>query len=315
MDYKAEIERLNAIIAKQGELIALLSGNSPLGSSERAAAEPDVSVMKLTEGAHCLAGFEKYLRNKALSENTIETYATGMKKFFEKFDDVNSDTVREYNDALIRGSKPKSANNRLAGLTHWFEYTGKSFPIRRVREEAKYFRDDIINDEQYERLTSWARSNSRNTYIICRVLARTGMRVSELISIKKADFLNGEAHIVSKANHARPIYFTRELIEDITPFLDPESEYLLAHHYTHSAIKTRSVSEALKRAAEKTGIDPAVVYPHSFRHYFAKKFLERNNDLSLLADILGHNNVQTTAIYTRKTKAEQVRLLNEAVNW
>lgn len=140
MDYKAEIERLNAIIAKQGELIALLSGASPLASIARTTAATDVPETKLTESMADIAGFEKYLRSKALSENTIETYVTGMKKFFEKFDVVNCDTVRKYNDELIRCSKPKSANNRLAGLTHWFEYSGQSFPIRRVREEAKYFR-------------------------------------------------------------------------------------------------------------------------------------------------------------------------------
>ncbi len=315
MDYKAEIERLNAIIAKQGELIALLSGASSLASGVNVVSASDVPGTKLTESTAHIEGFEKYLRSKALSENTIETYVTGMKKFFEKYDVVNCDTVREYNDELIRCSKPKSANNRLAGLTHWFEYSGRSFPIRRVREEVKYFRDDIINDEQYERLTNWAYSHSRNVYIICRVLARTGMRVSELVSIKKADFLNGEAHIVSKANHARPVYFTRELIEDIKPFLDPKSEYVAANSYTHGPLSTRGVSAVLKEAAEKAGVDPAVVYPHSFRHYFAKKFLERNNDLSLLADILGHNNVQTTSIYTRKSKAEQIGILNDTVNW
>lgn len=313
MDYKAEIERLNAIIAKQGELIALLSG-APSSSAARKASVSDVPDSFNQQQAD-IAGFEQFLRNKALSDNTIKTYVNGMKKFFEKFDAVNCDTVREYNDGLIRCSKPKSANNRLAGLTHWFEYSGQSFPIRRVREEAKYFRDDIINDEQYERLTSWARSNNRNAYIICRVLARTGMRVSELISIKKADFLNGEAHIVSKANHARPVYFTRELIEDIKPFLDAKSEYVAANSRTHAPLSTRGVSGALKSAAKRAAIDPAVVYPHSFRHYFAKKFLERNNDLSLLADILGHNNVQTTSIYTRKSKAEQIGILNDTVNW
>lgn len=315
MDYIAEIARLNTIIAKQGELIALLSGNSPLGSQKHTDAEPDVSVTRLEEGKHSLTGFETYLRNKALSENTIETYVTGMKKFFERFEELNSESVREYNDDLIRNSKPKSANNRLAGLVHWFEYTGQSFRIRRVREEAKYFRDDVISEEQYKQLVTWAKENSTMTYVICLVLARTGMRVSELISIQRTDFLNGEAHIVSKANHARPVYFTHELISDVSPYLDPKSEYLAANCYTHQALTSRGVAERLKRAACAAGVDPTVVYPHSFRHYFAKKFLERSNDLTLLADILGHNSVETTAIYTRKSKAEQVRLLNEAVNW
>lgn len=50
-----------------------------------------------------------------------------------------------------------------------------------------------------------------------------------------------------------------------------------------------------------------VVYPHSFRHRFAKNFLDRFNDLALLTDLMGHENIETTRIYLGRTASEQYR--------
>ena len=68
-------------------------------------------------------------------------------------------------------------------------------------------------------------------------------------------------------------------------------------------------------AADKDGIDKKVVYPHSFRHRFAKNFLERYNDIALLADLMGHESIETTRIYLRKTASEQQQIVDRIVNW
>ena len=69
------------------------------------------------------------------------------------------------------------------------------------------------------------------------------------------------------------------------------------------------------KLAVKYGIDPAVVYPHSFRHRFAKSFLERCNDIAFLADLMGHESIETTRIYLRKTATEQRALVDNIVDW
>ena len=56
-----------------------------------------------------------------------------------------------------------------------------------------------------------------------------------------------------------------------------------------------------------------VVYPHSFRHRFAKNFLDRFNDLALLADLMGHESIETTRIYLRRTASEQQRIVDKVV--
>ena len=67
--------------------------------------------------------------------------------------------------------------------------------------------------------------------------------------------------------------------------------------------------------AHQFGLDPKVVHPHAFRHRFAKNFLEKCNDISFLADLLGHESIETTRIYLRRTTGEQRSTLDRIVTW
>lgn len=80
-------------------------------------------------------------------------------------------------------------------------------------------------------------------------------------------------------------------------------------------ITTRGISGQLKKMAVRYGIDPVVIYPHSFRHRFAKSFLERCNDIAFLADLMGHESIETTRIYLRKTSTEQRAIVDEVIDW
>jgi len=82
-----------------------------------------------------------------------------------------------------------------------------------------------------------------------------------------------------------------------------------------SAVPRRGIAAHLKTLAVKYKIDPAVVYPHSFRHRFAKSFLERCGDIALLADLMGHESIETTRIYLRRTSTEQRAVVDEVVTW
>ena len=55
--------------------------------------------------------------------------------------------------------------------------------------------------------------------------------------------------------------------------------------------------------------------PNSFRHRFAKIFLDKFNDISLLADLMGHESIETTRIYLRRTASEQQKIVDKVVNW
>ena len=67
--------------------------------------------------------------------------------------------------------------------------------------------------------------------------------------------------------------------------------------------------------ADMYGLKREVVYPHSFRHRFAKNFLEKFNDISLLADLMGHESIETTRIYLRRTASEQQEIVDKIITW
>ena len=80
-------------------------------------------------------------------------------------------------------------------------------------------------------------------------------------------------------------------------------------------ITARGVAAQLKKLATKYKLNTAVVYPHSFRHRFAKNFLDHFNDISLLADLMGHESIETTRIYLRRTSTEQQTIVDRVVTW
>ena len=71
----------------------------------------------------------------------------------------------------------------------------------------------------------------------------------------------------------------------------------------------------MRKYAVQYGISPEVVYPHSFRHRFAKNFLDKYKDIALLADLMGHESIETTRIYLRMTAGEQYSIVNKVVTW
>ena len=78
---------------------------------------------------------------------------------------------------------------------------------------------------------------------------------------------------------------------------------------------SRGFASMMKKHASIYGIQLEKMHPHAFRHMFAVEFLKRNNNISLLADIMGHSGVNTTMIYTRRSEREQRQEFNKAINW
>ncbi|VSN76012.1 integrase/recombinase, phage integrase family [Streptococcus pneumoniae] len=92
------------------------------------------------------------------------------------------------------------------------------------------------------------------------------------------------------------------------------SGYLFLNKF-NEPITARGVAQQLKNYADKYKMNPKVIYPHSFRHLFAKNFLAKYNDIALLADLMGHESIETTRIYLRKTATEQQNIVDKIVNW
>ena len=113
------------------------------------------------------------------------------------------------------------------------------------------------------------------------------------------------------------MYFPEGLRREALPWLEAEgrSTGFIFRNRQGSPITPRGIPSQLKCLARRYGIPEKTVYPHSFRHRFAINFLDKFNDISLLADLLGHDSVETTKIYLAKTSEEQRRLVDAIVTW
>ena len=117
----------------------------------------------------------------------------------------------------------------------------------------------------------------------------------------------GYFDIYGKGGKLRRLYIPEILQKEALRWLESEgrsSGYLFLNRFGKQ-ITPRGIASQLKTFAKKYGLDEAVVYPHSFRHRFAKNFLEKRNDIALLADLMGHEHIETTRIYLRQTASEQ----------
>ena len=154
-------------------------------------------------------------------------------------------------------------------------------------------------------------------YFIVRYLGATGARVSELIQIKVENVKIGYIDLYTKGGKIRRIYIPKKLREATLKWLDDinKSEGYLFTNKFGNKITTRGLAHQLKKYADNYDMDLKYIYPHSFRHRFAKNFLEKSSDIALLADLLGHDSIETTRIYLKKTGTEQMNIINKIVTW
>ncbi|WP_333491311.1 tyrosine-type recombinase/integrase [Clostridium fessum] len=113
------------------------------------------------------------------------------------------------------------------------------------------------------------------------------------------------------------MFFPRSLCGEAIPYFASrgiDSGFLFLTR-RRTCISARAIEMQLKKIAKRYRINPATMYPHSFRHRYAINFLKRFNDISLLADLLGHDSIETTRIYLMKSSQEQQTVIDRVVTW
>jgi len=154
-------------------------------------------------------------------------------------------------------------------------------------------------------------------YFVVRFLGATGARVSELIQFKIEDVMLGYIDIYSKGGKIRRIYIPKSLAKETKNWIHSlglTSGFLFTN-MKGNQITTRGIAHQLKKLARDYKLNKEVIYPHSFRHRFAKNFLAKYNDLALLSDLMGHESIETTRIYLRRTSSEQQTIVDKVVTW
>ena len=190
--------------------------------------------------------------------------------------------------------------------------------LKFVKLQEKTFLENVISDADYEFLKNklWKDKNY-DWYFVVRFLGATGARVSELIQFKYENVTRGYIDLYTKAGKIRRIFIPSSLQKKAIAYytsINRTSGYLFLNTQGQQ-ITTRGLSHQLKQLAKKYKMNLSVIYPHSFRHRFAKNFLEKNKDIALLADLMGHESIETTRIYLRKTSEEQKEVVDNIVTW
>lgn len=162
-------------------------------------------------------------------------------------------------------------------------------------EIAQIFDTALDNQHEYRRI--------RN-YLMLKILAYTGIRISELTNLDISDiWLNRNEMVVTrKGGEQEAIYININIREDLTHYLDIRNEIKNVQKGHENALflsqlqkrmDPRSVRKMIKVTSERAGIDIEVT-PHTFRRTFGWNHYNRNKDLELTASVLGHSSLETT---------------------
>lgn len=263
--------------------------------------------------------FENHLYQSNLAENTKTAYLFAVKQYHKNFSELSKINLQRYKIFLIENYKPQTVNLRIRAINFYLEFIKKEkWQLSFVRVQQKPFLENVISEADYTYFKECLKQDSEfYWYFVIRFMAATGARVSELIQIKCEHIKIGYLDLYSKGGKLRRIYIPQALRQECVEWLKQNNKhngFIFLNKYG-DRITTRGISSQLKVFAKRYKLDPKIVYPHSFRHRFAKSFLERFNDIAFLADLMGHESIETTRIYLRKTSTEQQEIVNKIIDW
>lgn len=263
--------------------------------------------------------FKNFLLHQNLSKNTIESYTTAVDIYLRDFEEITKQNLLAFKAVLVDKYKGKTVNLRIQGINKYLEFLGKEkLKLKYIKVQQKTYLENIISDADYEFFkTKLLKEENYEWYFVVRFLAATGARVSELIQFKYEHLSRGYIDLYTKSGKIRRIFIPKKLrIKAIEYYasINRIDGYLFLNK-EGKQITTRGIAHQLKALAEKYKMNLNVVYPHSFRHRFAKNFLDKRKDIALLADLMGHESIETTRIYLRKTSEEQQEIVDKLVDW
>ena len=250
-----------------------------------------------------VTNFEKHLSKSDLAKNTVTSYMWTVKYFYAKYKEINRKNLLAYKGYLMEN----------------LEFIKKDkLKMKFVKVQQKNFLENVISNEDYKFLKTRLKADGyEEWYFVVWFMAATGARVSELLQIKAEHVAVGHLDIYSKGGKLRRLYIPKNLQKEASQWLADKgvsSGYIFLNRYGER-ITTRGIAIQLKHFADKYGLNREVVYPHSFRHRYAKNFLDKFNDIALLADLMGHESIETTRIYLRRTASEQQAIVDKIITW
>lgn len=263
--------------------------------------------------------YKEYLVSRNIADNTIHVYSFAVRQFHRLFHEITDCNLQLYKLYLLEHYKPRTVNLRIRAINSYLHYIhSDESRIVMIKMQQKAYLENVISDGDYEYLkTCLIKDEKWLYYYLIRFMAATGVRVSEVTQITVEDIKKGYKDLYAKGNKIRRIYIPKALQHDASEWMSQKKLFSgpVFLNRSGTVITASGIRAQLKKLSSLYGLNPDVIYPHSFRHRFAKSFIEHGGDISFLSDILGHESIETTRIYLRRTSTEQRNIVNTVVDW
>ena len=269
--------------------------------------------------------YVRYLRlERGYSENTVEAYTHDIDYLLNylrnenlKAEDVKLDNLENFAAVIYEFGIASSSQARiLCGVRSFFKYLVISGILKDDPSElleaptVGEHLPEVLSTEEIDRmeaaidLSKW--EGQRNKAII-ELLFSCGLRVSELVSLKFNDIFERDKflRIIGKGDKERLVPISDSALHEIKLWLydrnlmkikPGEQDYVFLNRRGAHLTRTM-ILIMIKRTADDAGITKTVS-PHTLRHSFATELLKGGADLRAIQEMLGHENIKTTQIYT-----------------
>ena len=272
----------------------------------------------LTISKEMLPAYREYLQDEERSRATVEKYLRDVRVFLEYVGEnqvLGKERIREYKEELRERYKISSANSMLAAVNSFLVFLGreemkvKLFKVQKVlysRPERE------MTEKDYEKLVRTARRcGDLSMSMLLQTIGSTGIRISELRFITVESLEVGRAEIYNKGK-SRVVLLPVELSRMLKKYCREAgiltgSIFVTKHG---NPVDRSNVSKKMKQLAREAGVDENRVFPHNFRHLFARIFYSVEKDVVRLMDLLGHASISTTRIYTMTTEDQPRRQMS-----
>ena len=263
--------------------------------------------------------FKQSLEEKNRSRNTIRSYLYAPRQFYRLYSEVTGLNLQQYKLYLIEHYNPRTVNVRICGMNSFLRCIGWAEDlIRQVKLFGQRYSEQGISDGDYEYLKVRLLADKQYFYyFLIRFMAATGARCSEVVQFTVEDVKTGYKNIYSKGDKVHRIYIPKLLQKDALKWLRQSGRQSGDIFVTHGGnrISASGIRKRMKKLARDYQLSEKVMHPHSFRHRFAKSFIEQCSDIALLSNLLGHESLETTRIYLRRSSSEQKAIINGVVDW
>jgi len=281
--------------------------------------------------------FTDYLRvEKSLSENTISAYKADLEKFFEYAENVKlirgiknitEDTITDFlnflNGSLNKtGNKfsAKSVSRFISSLRTFFKYLESENltdinPLESIETpRTPRLLPEVLSIEEIEKLLSVQDINDKlelRDKAILETMYASGLRVSETINLEISNifFEEGFIRVFGKGSKERIVPVGNTALKFITKYIK-ESRSLLKNsrsfnflflNFRGSKLSRMGILDIIKKYCLRAGIRKST-HPHTLRHSFATHLLQGGADIRIIQEMLGHQDISTTQIYTHVDK-------------